>query len=146
VSDVDDFLAAVLPRQHAAETALVNGDAAPRRAFWSEREPVTIWGAGRDARNRGEIDEVFDALAKLFSDGEAELEVIAAAASSDFGYIVGYEHVTASVNGARPAPIDLRVTLIFRREDGVWRAAHRHADPRVQGQAAVEQTRELLNQ
>jgi hypothetical protein len=44
VSDVDDFLGAVLPRQHAAETAIVNGDAGPRRTFWSEREPVTIWG------------------------------------------------------------------------------------------------------
>ncbi len=146
MSDMDHFLAAVLPRQHAAETALVNGDAGPRRAFWSEREPVTIWGAGRDARNRREIDEVFDALAKLFSAGQAELEVIAADASGDFGYIVGYEHVTASVNSAQPAPIDLRVTLIFRREDGEWRAVHRHADPRVSDQPAVARTRELLNQ
>ena len=146
MSEVDDFLAAVLPRQHAAETALLNGDAGPRRAFWSEREPVTIWGAGRDTRNRPETDEGFDLLEKLFSDGQAELEVIAAEASGDLGYIVGYEHDTASVNGAQPAPIELRVTLVFRREDGEWRAVHRHADPRIQGQPAVERARELLNQ
>ena len=146
MGEVDAFLAAVLPRQQAAETALVNGDADPRRAFWSEREPVTIWGAGRDTRNRRETNEALDALEKLFSDGQAELEVIAAGASGDLGYIVGYEHNIASVNGAQPAPIDLRVTLVFRREDGEWRAAHRHADPRVQGQAAVERARELLNQ
>ena len=88
---------------------------------------------------------MFDSLAKLFSDGQAELEVIAAHARSDFGYIVGYEHDTASVNGAQRAPIDLRVTLIFRREDGEWRAVHRHADPRVPGQPAVERARELLD-
>jgi ketosteroid isomerase-like protein len=146
VSEVDDFLAAVLPRQHAAETAILNGDAGPRSAFWSEREPVTIWGAGRNSKNRRETDEVFDSLKKLFSDGQAELEVIAAEASSDLGYIVGYEHNTASVDGAQRAAIDLRVTLVFRREDGEWRAVHRHADPRAQGQPAVERARELLNQ
>jgi hypothetical protein len=142
---VDDFLAAVLPRQHAAETAIHRGDAGPRRAFWSEREPVTIWGALRDVRNRVETDEVFEVLEKLFSDGQAELEVIAADARGDLGYIVGYEHIIASVNGAPPAPIELRVTLVFRREDGEWRAVHRHADPRTQGQPTVERAREVLN-
>jgi hypothetical protein len=146
VSEVEDFLAAVLPRQHAAETAMLNRDAGPRRAFWSEREPVTIWGAGRDARNRRETDEGFDVLEKIFSDGQAELEVIAAEASGDLGYIVGYEHNIASVNGAQPGAIDLRVTLVFRREDGEWRAVHRHADPRMQGQPAVERAAELLKQ
>jgi hypothetical protein len=146
VSEVDEFLRAVLSRQHAAETALLNGDAGPRRAFWSKREPVTIWGAGRDAVTRAEADIVFDSLEILFSDGQAELEVVAAEASGDLGYIVGYEHHTASVNGAPPAPIDLRVTLVFRREDGEWRAVHRHADQRIPGQPAVERARELLNQ
>jgi ketosteroid isomerase-like protein len=146
VSEVDDFLAEVLPRQRSAEHAIVNGDAGPRRAFWSEREPVTILGAARDALNRQEVEEAFDALEKLFSDGQAELEVIAAGASGDLGYIVGYEHDRASLDGAQPADIDLRVTLIFRRENGEWRAVHRHADPHIQGQPAVERARELLNQ
>ena len=143
MSDVDDFLAAVLPRQQAAEAALLNGDAGPRRAFWSDSEPVTIWGAGRDARNSAEIEETFDLLETIFTSGEEELEVVAAAASADLGYIVGYEHVTASVGGEPPASIELRVTLIFRREQGEWRAVHRHADPRFEGQAAVERVRSL---
>ena len=136
----------MLPRQLAAERALVNGDAGPRRAFWSERETVTILGALRDALNRHEVDEVFDWLENLLSNGEVDLEIIAAGTSGDLGYIVGYERTEASV-AAEPQPaFELRVTLIFRREDGEWRAVHRHADPRAKGQPAVERGRELLDQ
>ena len=65
MGEVDDSLAAVLPRQEAAETALLNGDAGPRRAFWSEREPVTILGAARDALNRQQVDGAFYWLEKF---------------------------------------------------------------------------------
>jgi ketosteroid isomerase-like protein len=145
MSEVDDFLSAVLPRQRSAENALVNGDAGPRRAFWSDHEPVTILGAARDALNRQEVDVAFDWLQKLFGGGEVDLEVIAAGASGDLGYIVGYERTAASIAGEPHPDFELRVTLIFRREDGEWRAVHRHADPRTQGQSAVERVRELLN-
>jgi ketosteroid isomerase-like protein len=32
------------------------------------------------------------------------------------------------VNGAPPESYTLRVTTVFRREDGEWRVAHRHGD------------------
>jgi ketosteroid isomerase-like protein len=133
----------VLPRQHAAEQALVNGDAGPRRAFWSDREPVTILGALRDALNAQEVAETFEGLEKLFTNGEVELKVLAAGASGDLGYVVGYERTTASIHGEPQPSFELRVTLIFRREDGEWRAVHRHADPRFKGQPGVERGRDL---
>ena len=42
-------------------------------------------------------------------------------------YTVGYEHARASVNG-EPRQYSLRVTQVYRREDGEWKVAHRHAD------------------
>lgn len=145
MSEVDDFLAAVLPRQREAETALHRGDANPRKKFWSDREPVTVLGAARSARNRTEVNELFDRLGSRFSNGEpAEFEVLAAGASGDLGYVVGFEHTTASIAGAPPERYDLRVTLVFRRENGEWRAVHRHADPATEGQRPVEELREKL--
>ena len=143
MSEVDDFLTAVLPRQAEAETALHRGDAGPRKKFWSDHEPISVFGAARTALNRAQVDDLFEWLASRFSNGApAEFELIGAGASQDLGYVVGYEHTTASVDGAPPAHYDLRVTLIFRRENGEWRAVHRHADPVTEGQRAVEQLRQ----
>jgi ketosteroid isomerase-like protein len=40
------------------------------------------------------------------------------------------ESYRARVGGAGElASVSLRVTTLFRREDGVWKVVHRHADP-----------------
>ena len=66
---------------------------------------------------------------ELFKWNFVRPDVTAAGVSGDLGYVVGAEHSKASVGGEAPAPIALRVTLIFRREDGEWKEVHRHADP-----------------
>lgn len=63
MADVDDFLAATMPRLAEAETALHNGDAGPRQALWSRNDPVTPFGAAVSVRKWGEIDPAFDWLA-----------------------------------------------------------------------------------
>ncbi|MEV0289491.1 nuclear transport factor 2 family protein [Kribbella sp. NPDC050820] len=54
-------------------------------------------------------------------------EVISADVSGDLAYTVGYEHTAASVQG-EPRRYTLRVTQLYRREDGEWKVFHRHAD------------------
>ncbi|MEU0793082.1 nuclear transport factor 2 family protein [Amycolatopsis sp. NPDC005961] len=50
-----------------------------------------------------------------------------AGASGDLAYTVGFEQNTVSINGW-PATYTLRVTHVYRREDGEWRIVHRHGD------------------
>jgi SnoaL-like domain len=56
-----------------------------------------------------------------------DFEVVAAGASGDLAYTVGYEHNRVKVDG-QPQTYTLRATHVYRREDGQWRIVHRHAD------------------
>jgi ketosteroid isomerase-like protein len=105
---------------------------------------VTLFGAVLMGSGWTEIRQVFESLASRFSNGTYEYEVIAAGASGDLGYVVGIEHSTASVGGATPEAYDLRVTEVFRREDGEWKVVHRHADPMPDSDAASRQLARLV--
>ena len=130
MSDPEDFLAETMPRYHDAETALHNGDAAPRKAMWSRTDPVALFGAGMSGAGWAEIEPIFDHLEAAFSNCTSyQNEVIAAGASGDLAYAVSSEHTTASVNGEPPSAYLLRVTTLFRREEGEWKVVHRHGDP-----------------
>jgi len=140
MADVDEFLGSVLPTLHEMEKAFHNGDVGPRMANWSHNDPVTLFGALLMKSGWSEVGSAFEFLASRFSNGTAyEYEVIGAGASGDLGYIVGYEHTTASVGGAAPEAYDLRVTTVFRRENGQWKIVHRHADPMPASDAARRQ-------
>jgi ketosteroid isomerase-like protein len=126
--ETEQFLAEMLPKQRAAEQAIHNGDVAPRLALWSRNDPVTLYGAKLSSSGWADIEQKFRTVASWFSDSTAyEFEVIAAGASGDLAYTVGYEHNRVKVAG-EPQSYTLRVTHVYRREDGQWRIVHRHAD------------------
>jgi ketosteroid isomerase-like protein len=128
MSDRDEFLGWVETRLWDAELALHNGDAAQRTAIWSTNDPVTVLGAWMSASGHTELYDLFRVLAESFEDCTSYAhEVIAADVQGDMAYTVGYEHTQATVNG-EPRTYSLRVTQIYRREDGEWKVAHRHAD------------------
>jgi len=140
MSEVDEFLSAVLPVIREMDKAFVNGDAGQRMRVWSHNDPVTLFGALFTKSGWSEVSQTFEFLASRFSQGQSyEYEVLAAGASGDLGYIVGPEHTTASIGGAEPESFTLRVTTIFRREDGEWKIVHRHADPAPDSDSAQRQ-------
>ena len=68
-------------------------------------------------------------VASWFSDVRSyEWDLLVSEVSGDLAYTVAIERYTASSNGRPPAPTELRVTDVYRREDGQLRAVHRHAD------------------
>ena len=126
----EEFLAEMLPRQLDAERALCRGDAEPRWHTWSHKDPVTLFGAVEVPLRQGwdEVSGLFKELAASFSRLDAyEFELVAAGASGDLAYMVGFEHKTAVINGQLKT-YTLRVTRVYRREDGVWLTVHRHGD------------------
>jgi len=126
--DRDEFLAWVKTALYEAELALHNGDPAPRRALWSRNEPVSVLGAWRNANGQRELDELFTALGKSFSDCTSyAFELMAYDVAGDMAYTAGLEHTSASVDG-QPRTYSLRATQVYRREGGDWRVADRHAD------------------
>ena len=130
MTEVDEFLESTMPRLAEADTALHNGDARPRSAMWSRNDPVTLFGAAVTKIGWGEVGSAFEWLASRMSDCTSfEYQVLAAGASGDLAYIVGVERTTASVGGGVPATYSLRVTTVFRREEGEWKVVHRHGDP-----------------
>jgi ketosteroid isomerase-like protein len=128
MSERDEFLGWVETRLHDAELALHNGDAAQRAAIWSTHEPVSVLGAWKSAVGQQEVRDLFRMLETSFADCTSYAhEVVAADVQGDMAYTVGYEHTSASVNG-EPRTYTLRCTQVYRREDGEWKVAHRHAD------------------
>jgi ketosteroid isomerase-like protein len=133
MSEVDDFLADVLPRLRTADVALHGGDARPRCALWSHEDPVTLFGAEASGSGWPDLQRTFEWVASRFTECRSlEFDVVAAGASGDLGYLVAIERITAHAHGSETS-YALRVTTIFRREDGTWRPVHRHGDRYQEG-------------
>jgi ketosteroid isomerase-like protein len=128
MADRDEFLTWLRTELRDAEVAVHNGDAGPRRAVWSRRDPVSVLGAMMNAHGQQELDLLFDTLGARFSHCSSyEFELLSYDVLGDMAYTEGFEHTSASVEG-EPRTYTLRATQVYRREDGQWRVAHRHAD------------------
>jgi ketosteroid isomerase-like protein len=116
----------------------VKGDADPAMSFFSTRDDVTLANPlgpplrGPAAVRTGAIEGAAsfrEGGPVRFAEVSSRFEEVSRYATSELGYIVQLErHEGRLVNGAETV-IALRVTLIFRREEGRWRIVHRHADP-----------------
>jgi ketosteroid isomerase-like protein len=129
IMTLDEFLGTF----EAATSGFINGDAARWKAIASHRDDVTIMGAwGAAEKGWAEASPRYDWAAARFQPGNARVQVqyLAVGEHGDFGYTVAIERSTVRVVGEeKPAAMALRVTHLFRRENGTWRMIHRHADP-----------------
>jgi ketosteroid isomerase-like protein len=70
------------------------------------------------------------AASQLRDGAFVDFETIAKYVTPELAYVVWIERAKVKVGEREDiAPSTLRVTMIFRPEDGVWKVVHRHADP-----------------
>ncbi len=128
---VDD-LREMLDRTTAALGYLVNGDAGPYLELWSHADDVTVMGGfGSYERGWDRVRQNTLFAATRFRGGSlSSVEAMAAGESGDLAYAVWIERGQVWVEGRDAAgPLAIRVTHVFRREEGAWRIIHRHGDP-----------------
>jgi ketosteroid isomerase-like protein len=127
---VEEFRSTVLARQTEAEEAFVHGDPGPRMELWSPRDPVTLFGAiGMSESGWDQISRTFRWVASRFSEVTGfRFDVESVVVSGDVAYTLGFERFNGSVAGRPVEQVTVRVTHIYRREDGEWKIVHRHAD------------------
>jgi ketosteroid isomerase-like protein len=134
----DDF-EQVVEQYHRALREFVKGDFEPARALFSQRDDATLANPfGPVARGWKQITETMARAASHYRDGEATgFEQVGKYATPDVTYIVEIERYRAKIGASEALDsVALRVTSIFRREDGVWKIVHRHADPIISVQPA----------
>ena len=107
--------------------------------MFSQREDVSLANPlGPTVRGRKKIVETAERAASNFRDGQpTHFENIVKVVTPDLAFVVENERSRVKVGG-RPdfSTVALRVTAIFRPEDGVWKIAHRHADTIVSNRPA----------
>jgi ketosteroid isomerase-like protein len=124
------FLDEWIPVQVSTGIDVHSGDPASWITTWSHREPVTVFGAG--VRARAGWDEVHDTItwvASAFGDCQTyDYELVSAGVDGDFAYTCGFERYTATRPNGEIVRNELRVTQVYRRENGEWKIVHRHGD------------------
>lgn len=122
----------VAERYHRALDAFVQGNPDLAKDLFSRQEEVTLANPlGPPARGWAEVEAAMDRAVSHFREGEPiRFERISTYVATDLAYIVEIERTRVKVSVSDAAsPISLRVTTIFRLEDGTWKIIHRHADP-----------------
>ncbi len=110
----------------------MKGNPEPNKMVFSHREDVTLANPlGHPERGWEQVAATMERAASQVREGEiVAFENVAKYVTPELAYIVWVERNKAKLGGRQDvAPIALRVTTIFRPEDGTWKVVHRHADP-----------------
>lgn len=127
---MDDFKHFLETRRKAAQ-AYVNGDFAPLSRIVAETSPASFFSP------MGDVTEGADTVADRYGkdagtfdkDSTSELDMLHFGSSGDLGYWVGYQIAAVRMKGrSGPITMKIRVTELFRKENGAWKMIHRHAD------------------
>lgn len=130
---LDPDFRAFLSRFEEGTRRFMAGDAAPWKDNVSRHPDVMIMGAwGAYERGWPDVSSRYDWAAARFVASEAKLDVeyLSATVSGDLAYTTAIERSSVKIIGQeQQAPMQLRVTHVFRKEADGWKLKLRHADP-----------------
>jgi ketosteroid isomerase-like protein len=132
VSAVDD-VDQLIEQYQLALGEFMKGNPEPVQNLFSHREYVSLANPlGPPAHGWEQVAKTLERAASQVRDGEfLSAEIIERYVTPELAYSVWLERTKAKVGGEEDiiVPIALRVTMIYRPEDGEWKVVHRHADP-----------------
>jgi ketosteroid isomerase-like protein len=127
-----DDVEKLIIRYHLALDKIMKGNPEGYKELYSHTDDVTLANPfGPPVRGWEEVARALERAASNYRDGEAiGFENVAKHVTAELAYIVEVERMQAKVGGRDDTtPISVRVTTIFRPEEGEWKIVHRHADP-----------------
>ena len=133
MNEPESFRALISQKQHEAEAALVRGDVGPRLAMWSRNDPVSLFGAvGVSKTGWDQLRPTFESVASRLSGGhDVRYEILTCEVRGDMAWSAGFAGFTGTMDGGPPTRYALRLTHVYRREDGDWKVVHEHSDFRA---------------
>ena len=137
---------AALERSHQACAAFVNGDPEPLKEAYSHRDDVTVANPfGPPAYGWKRVAETMERAATNWHGGAPEgFDLVTKYESGELGFTVEIERYKAKVGDrTEMEPVALRVTQVYRPEDGVWKIMHRHADHITTARTAESLVKEM---
>ena len=127
---MQDFEQFIKQREDAAR-AYVRGEAEPLGRLVARSSPATFFSPQGDyVQGAEDVSSRYESDDAIFEPGgDSHFEILHMAVDGDLAYWVGFQRATAHMRGNEQAvPFNLRITELFRREDGEWKLIHRHAD------------------
>jgi ketosteroid isomerase-like protein len=131
VATVDD-LDQVIEQCQKALDEFVKGNPKPMQEMFSHRDDVSLANPfGPPVRGWDEVARTMErAASNLKEGGMVAFEELAKYVTPELAYTVWLERQKANLGGRGDVtPFTLRVTMIYRPEEGTWKVVHRHADP-----------------
>ena len=133
--DVDELI----ERYQLGLDDFMKGNPEAVKELFSHREDVTLANPlGPPAHGWEQVGATIEHAASQFRDGRlVSVEIVEKQVTPELAYTLWLERAEGKV-GAREdiAPSTLRVTMIYRPEEGSWKVVPRHADPITTAQPA----------
>ena len=125
MSDFESFMA----RRVEAAAAYVRGEGGPVCDLSTSHEPATFFGPdGKLVKGAAAVSDAYRHGANAFGpNGESRLEILQQASDGRIAYWAGLQHAVVEMAG-KSTPMTLRITELYRNEDGEWKLVHRQAD------------------